>query len=499
MEYTSFTDTLSLACLCLGVTVFLCILVSVRRYYSNLCKFNIPPGPWGLPVVGYLPFLGQQPQETLLRLRYKYGDVYSLQLGSIPTIVVNGRLVIRDMLLNSTGVFDERPGFYHSRMCEGRSAFGDYSEKWIMMKNTVVAKFLTFINNKEAPLDELLEDEISKFALDILSYKGQPFDPRSDIYVSCSSLMYQILFGRDKSIRHNAVFKELLHQRNFGGSVAIGNPTELIPWLTKRCQFFAKPKLDIYSYITQMRKRIVTEHRTHFIKETIRDLTDVFLATEGLETPEMASVGLGAENLLQTLDEIFSGGVDTLAATMQWILLFLVKFPNVQQQIYKETDKALHDRAPTCDNKKDMPYTEAVILESLRFKPALPLAIPHCVRHTARIGEFVVPKGTAVLINIHSLARDGDIWEYPNTFNPDNFLTQDGQLKTEKAMHMYSFGIGHRKCVGDLLSRNFLFIWLTRTVQKFQILPVEGENYSLTGVHGRVDSPKPYRLIVVER
>ena len=61
---------------------------------------------------------------------------------------MNGRSVIKDVLLNNAGVFDIRPDFYSGLVCKGRLAFDDYSQKWILLKKIVVNKLHTFVNDK---------------------------------------------------------------------------------------------------------------------------------------------------------------------------------------------------------------------------------------------------------------------------------------------------------------------------------------------------------------
>jgi len=46
-------------------------------------------GPVGLPIVGYLPFLGHVPAQTIAKLSKKWGKIFSLQLGQYPYALVD--------------------------------------------------------------------------------------------------------------------------------------------------------------------------------------------------------------------------------------------------------------------------------------------------------------------------------------------------------------------------------------------------------------------------
>lgn len=70
-----------------------------------------PPGPFGLPWIGYLPWIdGKAPYETFTKLAHKYGPVYSLKLGGLETVFVSDPVLIRQAF--SRDVFTGRAPLY---------------------------------------------------------------------------------------------------------------------------------------------------------------------------------------------------------------------------------------------------------------------------------------------------------------------------------------------------------------------------------------------------
>ena len=163
-----------------GVIILVAVAV-LLWYIANIYNTNLPPGPWGLPIVGYLPFLGSKPQETLLNLSHKYGDIFTICMGSFTTVVVNGAEKIKETLVTNAGVFDSRPDFYTFSISKEGLTRGQYNERWIMLNKIITNRFNRILNSKTHPLEDLLVDEAKQFLSAVMWHNGKPFDPKKKL------------------------------------------------------------------------------------------------------------------------------------------------------------------------------------------------------------------------------------------------------------------------------------------------------------------------------
>lgn len=77
-------------------TVSLAVLFVLGRRRK---KVRLPPGPRGLPILGYLPWLDPaQPHESLTGLSRKYGPICGLWMGSVYTVLLSDPRLVRQAL-----------------------------------------------------------------------------------------------------------------------------------------------------------------------------------------------------------------------------------------------------------------------------------------------------------------------------------------------------------------------------------------------------------------
>lgn len=76
----------------------------------------------------------------------------------------------------------------------------------------------------------------------------------------------------------------------------------------------------------------------------------------------------------------------------------MAMYPEVQKKAQVELDRVVGpNRLPDYDDLKHMPYIRAVVMETLRWQPALPFAIPHAVVEDDSYNGYHIPKGTLVV------------------------------------------------------------------------------------------------------
>ena len=122
------------------------------------------------------------------------------------------------------------------------------------------------------------------------------------------------------------------------------------------------------------------------------------------------------------------------------------------------------ERCPAINDKAKMPYTEAAIMESLRLANIIPIIMPHNCLEECVFEGFRIPKDTRILVNLWSVNRDKTLWDEPEVFRPERFLDDDGNLlppehKTRQAWLL--FGVGRRNCVGEVMARTRMFLYVT--------------------------------------
>ncbi|SPO06377.1 related to pisatin demethylase [Cephalotrichum gorgonifer] len=175
-------------------------------------------------------------------------------------------------------------------------------------------------------------------------------------------------------------------------------------------------------------------------------------------------------------------GSDTTANFLRMALVLLATTPNVYVKLQREIDEGIADgRISTpisLAEAKMLPYLQAFLLESLRFRPPVWMLFPRTVPPSGDIlgGQFV-PGGTQICIDSWSLGRRKDVYgEDVDVFRPERFTeaSPPRRLSMERHTELF-FGSGRFKCAGQNLAHmemNKMFVELLREFD-FQVMDPE--------------------------
>ena len=87
-------------------------------------------------------------------------------------------------------------------------------------------------------------------------------------------------------------------------------------------------------------------------------------------------------------------------ATLQTFFLAMFLYPEVQTKAQAELDAVVGpNRLPDHSDMPHLPYISAIVKESMRWLPVLPLSIPHRTTEDIECDGYFIPAGTILLPN----------------------------------------------------------------------------------------------------
>jgi len=106
-----------------------------------------------------------------------------------------------------------------------------------------------------------------------------------------------------------------------------------------------------------------------------------------------------------------------------------------------------------------------------------------------------------VLVNLHSINNDPDVWEKPDDFRPERFLQENGGKLDQQMTERYNaFGLGRRKCVGEKIAKGEVFLYLVRVLARFNIEKTTCDAlYDLRAQPGVILRPASYKVRFTSR
>lgn len=167
------------------------------------------------------------------------------------------------------------------------------------------------------------------------------------------------------------------------------------------------------------------------------------------------------------LQDIFIGGTDTVSTALEWTMTELLRHPKVMEKLQGEVRGIVKQNGDIRDDDlKNMDYLKAVIKESLRYHPPVPLLAPRMAGKDVQLKGYDVSAGTTVMINAWTIGRDPFSWDEPEKFKPERFLNSPIDFKGLD-FEFIPFGAGRRGCPGITFAVVTIELVLANLVHKF--------------------------------
>ncbi|KAG8734304.1 hypothetical protein FRC12_018563, partial [Ceratobasidium sp. 428] len=389
-------------------------------------------------------------------------------------------LAFRDKVFSvlGTGVFNSDGEMWKFHRTISRPYFTrdriSHFDLFARHSDSALSKLLARLSEPSRPPIDF-QDVVARFTLD----SGTEFLFGQDVHSLSAPLPYPHEPPKDDSASFAAAF---------------GRAQELLVTRSAFAKFW--PLMEIFWDRTREDMRVINA----FVQPILREKLEEKRRMGGKNKSEKVEDGLegGSDTLLDHLvqftdderiikDEIINilvAGRDTTAATLTFAVYLLATNPEVLAKLRAEVlARVGPTNYPTSDDFREMKYLRAVINETLRLFPAVPLNERTSVKSTVfKSGgkTLYVPAGTNVGYSVLLMHRRKDLWgPDADEFDPERWI--DDRLKkylTPNPFIFLPFNAGPRICLGQQFAYNESSFFLVRLLQRVDSIELAPEAHS---------------------
>lgn len=486
------------------------VVILVIAIFKNSANFqtiwnpSFPPGPIGLPLVGYLPFLDVANMgRSFRRISKRYGDIFSITVGTKPLVVLNSFPLIQEAM--SMKEFSGRPSIFSGTFFQkGKTGIctteGKTWENHREFFHQQMRNFLDEGGKGTQGFIEVIMDEIDDIKIDLTKKIGEPIGLAYRLNVSLINILWTIASGRRLHAQQQEFQSVYECIDKITGFMSRATIMSFLPLISRILpESISKMERGRYyrNRFVAISEKWVREHKEDYRGNRTGDLQDAYLEKikEGCE-------GFSETDLSALLRELFVMGAESESVMLRWAFRILSVNKDAQRQIQDEIDRVVGERDVTWDDRKSLPYTMAAISELQRYADVAPTALPHKAMCDVKFHGYTIPKDTIILANVTACHQNPTYWKYPDKFEPDHFLDDSGNYVSDKVGFM-PFGIGIRSCPAADLFNMQMFLIITNLLKtfSFRVPPGDGGHvgtYYEAGT-GFLRNPKPFYVVIYNR
>ncbi|KAI9449566.1 cytochrome P450 [Lactarius psammicola] len=487
----------------IDVSVFLFFLIvfhAIRRYRRR--GITYPPGPPGWPIIGnILDVPAASPWLAHTEFSKKYGHIVYYRFFGKDIFVLNSIKAIKDLLEKRADVYSDRPVFPFLDMMGWRwlIVFQGYGESWRQGRKVLDRGLRPTGVAVYRPMQQARARVLLRRLL------AAPNQYRAHVELFQGGLILDMTYGYDVKGRDDRKLDVAVRMNKFAAEIFLPGALLIneLPFLRHIPAWL--PYIS-YKPLAEFGHNLGLEmvyEPMRFVKESIASGTArPSLALEHLQEIEKlngSDRSEAEETLAGTLGSLYSAGADTAVSSMMTFLVACLLHPEVQKKARDEIDAVVgRERLPTFEDRPGLPFIDAMCKEVLRWRPVVPLGVPHTATEDGVYEGFFIPKGALVVGNTWALFCDPSVYPEPDVFKPERFINTDGSLRDDPLLSS-AFGYGKRICPGRHFVDSTLFIYAASLLSVFRIENVQGQGMKFEYSEGIASYPKPFKCSITPR
>ncbi|HEY0632726.1 MAG TPA: cytochrome P450 [Thermoleophilaceae bacterium] len=377
---------------------------------------GLPPGPpWpaALQTAAWIA----RPAPFMERARRRYGDAFTVRLAQVGTFVFTTDPDVLKTVF-TTGPDKLRAGEANVALepvLGSRSVLLLDGAEHIRQRRLMLPPFHgERLRGYEQLIAEIAEDEMQRWPT------GEPLVLQPRMQAVTLEIILRVVFGMDRGprlVRLRELIKQLL--------TVTTRPWALVPWL-RRDLGPRSPWVRFLAVRDEVDEALFDEIARRREDPSLPERTDIFSML--MQARDEDGAPLTDRELRDELITLLVAGHETTATGLAWAFERMVRHPGGLEQL-------------AADDARE--YADAVVQETLRLRPPIPIVARRVVNEPFQLGEREIPVGTMVAPCIYLVHRRADLYPEPYAFRPERFL--------ERPPETYSwlpFGGGMRRCIG---------------------------------------------------
>ncbi|VDB87877.1 unnamed protein product [Peniophora sp. CBMAI 1063] len=451
--------------------------LAVVRYFTSPWR-KLPPGPQGLPIIGNALQLADTHKQWLRFSAWReeqYGDIFSLNAAGQPVVVLSSPKVASELLDYRASIYSDRPRWIVASDILTRGLFLPFmpwNDAWHRMRKAA--------HESLYPVQKLHEYQATEALLLARSALQNPVLWDKYIRRSAASMTLSCVYDQPVVSEQDAriSFINAFAARMTTAAAPGAHWVEIFPWMRY-----------LPSRIAPWKAKAERQY-----KEDSNTFNAVFQCVRekvmsGVEGPSMSATllhetdrhGLSEHESSWLAASLYAAATDPVFSVMLFWSLAMLMYPDTQRRAQEELDAVVgRARVPTFADMPHLPYIRAMVKESIRWAPVIPLAVPHRSIQNDYYEGYFLPKGTIVIANTWEMNHDPAIYGPDvDDFNPARHLDDQGELLPgpigSKEEGHFAFGFGRRACVGKAVANNSLFIDIATCLWAFSLVNPDGQ------------------------